>query len=143
MTRSQRMQRIAMISRRDERAAADSLSTCQSELTHHRTQLQELLAYREEYRASLRSGSATPMNGAQAQKIRAFISQVDSVIDGLQAKIRQVEERHGSAREAWVERQQRANALDGVAGRELKLERGLEETRLQREIDDRPRTKSR
>lgn len=131
------MQRIAMISRRDERAAAESLSSVQSELERYRKQLSELTSYREEYRASLRCDSASPMNGAEAQKIRAFIHQVDGVIDGLQMKIHQIEQRRTHARDAWVARQQRANALDGVAGREQKLERNIEEARLQREIDDR------
>lgn len=143
MTRSQRMQRIAMISRRDERAAAESLSSVQSELERYRKQLSELTAYREEYRASLRCDSATPMNGAEAQKIRAFIHQVDGVIEGLQGKIRQIEQRRTLARDAWMARQQRANALDGVAGREQKLERNIEEARLQREIDDRSHSKPR
>jgi len=137
------MQRIAMISRRDERAAAESLSSIQSELEHYRRQLGDLMAYREEYRASLRCDSATTMNGAEAQKIRAFIQQVDGVVDGLQRKIRQIEQKQTLARDAWMARQQRANALDGVAGREQKLERNLEESRLQREIDDRSHGKSR
>lgn len=132
-----------MISRRDERAAAESLSSVQIELDRYRKQLGELMSYREEYRASLRCDSALPMNSAEVQKIRAFIQQVDGVVDGLQMKIRQIEQRQTLAREAWVARQQRANALDGVAGRELKLERNLEETRLQREIDDRAHTKQR
>jgi flagellar export protein FliJ len=131
------MQRIALISRRDERSAAESLSSMQQELDRFRKQLGELLSYREEYRRSLRCDSAMPMNGAEAQKIRAFIQQVDGVLDGLQMKIRQIEHRQTLARDAWVVSQQRANALDGVAGREQKLERNLEETRLQREIDDR------
>ncbi len=143
MTRSQRMQRIALISRRGERAAAESLSSMRSELDRYRKQLSELMAYREEYRASLRCDSATTMNGAEAQKIRAFIHQVDGVVEGLQMKIRQIEQRQNVARDTWVSHQQRANALDGVAEREQKHERNLEETRLQREIDDRVGSKLR
>lgn len=132
-----------MISRRDERAAAESLSSVRSELERSRKQLGELTSYREEYRASLRSHSSAPMNSAELQKIRAFIRQVDGAIDGLQVKIRQIEQRQSLARDAWVAHQQRANALDGVAGREQQLERNIEDARVQREIDDRSASKPR
>jgi len=137
MTRSQRMQRIAVISRNAERAAAQTLSGSQLQLDQYHKQLNDLLAYREEYRASLRSGSASPMSGFEAQKLRGFIAQVDMVIDGLQTKIRQASRRYELEREAWVGQLRRAKALDNVAGRELKHEQSAEEARAQREMDDR------
>jgi flagellar export protein FliJ len=103
MTRSGRIRRIAAISRSAERVAAQTLSTSQSQLDKYYEQFNELLAYREEYRASLRSGSASPMSGSEVQKLRAFVAQIDKVIDGLQAKIRQASGRHEVEREAWLQ----------------------------------------
>lgn len=141
MTRAQRMQRIALISRRSERVAAESLAKSHRELEHCEQQLRELQAYRDEYRSTLCGGTATATSAAEVQKVRAFIAQLDTVIDGLNVKIRQCRERQSLSRSAWIKTQRRAQALDGVADRELRIERNTEETRLQREIDDRSPTK--
>ena len=131
-----------MISRRAEQAAADSLQLTQRDIEQHRTQLNEMLAYREEYRAALRCASAEPMNGSRAREMRAFIDQMDAVVNGLSAKIRQMEQRRDMARDKWRHEQQRANAIDDVAGRALKRERRAEENRTQREVDERAARKS-
>lgn len=131
------------MSRNKERVAAQTLSTSQRQLDQYHKQLNDMLAYREEYRASLRSGSASPMNGAEAQKLRAFIAQVDIVIEGVQDKIRQASRRCEGEREQWAQQSHRSKALDGVAGRALKQEQNAEEARSQREIDDRFALKSR
>lgn len=143
MIRSRRMQRIAVISRNAERAAAQTLSTAQRQLHQYHQQLGELAAYREDYRARLKSGSAAPMNGFEAQKLRAFITQVDTVIDGLETKIRQATQHYERERTSWVRQLRRAKALDGVADRARKLEQNTEEARAQRESDDRAPLKSR
>lgn len=137
MTRSKRMDRIAKMSRKFEHAAAQTLSAAQRSLDQYQQQLDELHAYREEYRASLRSGSALPMNGSEVQKLRAFIAQIDTIMEGLQAKIRQASQRHEREREAWVQQLRRSNAIDGIAGQARKQENNVEEARVQREIDDR------
>ncbi|TDJ63037.1 MAG: flagellar export protein FliJ [Proteobacteria bacterium] len=137
MTRSRRMRRIAVLSRNAERVAAQALSSAQRQLDQHHKQLNELMTYREEYRASLRSGTAAPMNAFEAQKLRAFITQVDRVIDGLQTKIRQASQSYDGERAAWVQQLRRAKALDGVADRARKLEQSASDARAQREIDDR------
>jgi flagellar export protein FliJ len=143
VNRSQRIQRIAQLSRRSELSAAGTLSAAQRELEQCTAQLQELTTYREEYRASLRSGSAVAMNGAQVQKIRAFISQIDTVIDSLNVKIRQCTERQNLTRAMLIKTQRRANALDAVADRERRQESSDAESREQREIDDRAPLNSR
>lgn len=137
MTRSKRIQRIASMSRNAERVAGQTLQGSKRELEQYQKQLADLLGYREEYRASLRSGSSVPMNGAEAQKIRAFIAQVDTVISGLQAKIEQIEQRYNTERDNWTQQLLRSNALDGVALRAEKQEKHMEEAHAQREIDDR------
>ncbi len=142
MTRSQRLQWIARKSRNAERVAAQSVSTSQRQLDQYHEQLNDLLAYREEYRASLRSGSAVPMDGSEAQKLRTFIVQIDRIIDGLQTKIREASQRYELEQEVWVQQLRRSKALDGIAGRAIKQERNAEEARAQREIDDRAPLKS-
>ena len=137
MTRAARMKRIAMMSRNNERAAAQSLSTSQQQLDAYQKQLNDLVTYREEYRASLRSKSAAPMNGFEAQKLRAFITQIDSLIADLEGKIRQLSTHHEHQRDTWMKQRSRAEAMDGVADRALKQELDTEESTLQREIDDR------
>lgn len=139
MTRAKRLARIATISRRSERDAALSLAASGRELEASEHQLKEILAYREEYRAALRSDSSVPMSGEQAQQIRAFIVQVDTVVAALNEKIRLGRSKRDAARGNWVTTQQRANALDDVASREHKVEQGAQETQLQREIEDRGR----
>jgi flagellar export protein FliJ len=83
------------------------------------------------------------MNGAQVQKIRAFISQIDTVIDSLNVKIRQCTERQILTRAMLIKTQRRANALDAVADRERRQESSDAESREQREIDDRAPLNSR
>lgn len=137
MTKSGRLQRVAEISRKAEQTAAQTLATSRRQLDNYRQQMHELEAYREEYRARFRSGSATPMNGFEAQKLSAFITQVDRVIDGLHAKIAHATQTHNLQRDAWAQQRSRVDALDGVAGRARRQEQNAEEARDQREIDDR------
>ncbi len=142
MTRSKRIQRIVEISRRVERSAAQTLAASQRQLAHFKQQLGDLQSYREEYRTRLRSGSATPMDGFEAQKLNAFIAQIDRVIEGLEQKIAQVAHAHQRDREVWAEKRSRVDALDQVALRTRKEERHAEFARDQQEIDDRVPVKS-
>lgn len=137
MTRSQRMHRIASMSRSAERVAGQALATSKQQLEMHRKQLADLISYREDYRAMLKSGSAHPMSGAEAQKLRAFINQVDTVIGGLQSKIEHTERRYNGDLEQWTQQFLRSNTLEGIANEALKKEREVEEEIAQREIDDR------
>ncbi len=142
MTRSQRLQRIAALSHKAEQTAARTLATSRRQLDQYHQQLNDLRGYREEYRTRLRSGSSTPMNGFEAQKLSAFIAQVDRVIDGLQTKIAQVTNAHNHDRDTWAQQRNKVNALDGIAGRVRTQEQNAEEARDQREIDDRVPMKS-
>ena len=142
MRRSQRLLRIAELSRKAERAAAQTQATSQRQLDQYQRQLNDLQKYREEYRTRLRSGSSTPMNASEAQKLSAFIAQVDSVIEGLQTKIAQVTHAHNHDRDAWAQQRNRVNTLDGIARRVRTEEQNTEEARDQRGIDDRVPMKS-
>ncbi|MFT4583492.1 MAG: flagellar FliJ protein [Gammaproteobacteria bacterium] len=137
MSRSDRIQRIANLSRNFERTAAQSLASTRLEIKETQKQLNDLLLYREEYRINLRCGTDTTMNGAEVRKLRAFIAQVDAVINALTTKTQAANRRYDQARENWQKLQQRSKAIDGIAHRELRLESNAAEARTQREIDDR------
>ncbi|MFT4561007.1 MAG: flagellar FliJ protein [Gammaproteobacteria bacterium] len=137
MGRADRIRRIADLSRNFERTATQSLSSSRRELEQVQKQLNDLLAYREEYRMNLRSGAELKMNGSEVRKLRAFVAQVDVVIDALTTKIQTANYRYDQARDNWQRLQQRSKAIDGIAHRELRLESNALEARTQREIDDR------
>jgi flagellar export protein FliJ len=139
MTRSQRVARVAALSKTAEQVAAQAMSISKAEVAQFEQQLADLVQYRNEYSASLSSGSATPLDGARAQEIRGFISQIESVIEVVERRLNDTAQRHDRERGAWVDQLRRAKALNGVVARLKTQEARTADNRRQREIDDRPR----
>ena len=132
--RSKRMQPVAQHAEQKEQDAVRLFVQAQQALADAEQQLQQLMAYREEYSRSDTSQGARGMH--QVRNLQAFISNLGQAIEQAHINIenrKQVCERY---RQAWLKTRSRSQALNRVVEKYQLEELKQQEQREQKEQDE-------
>ena len=139
MTRSQRLKRIVVLNEMQKTVAAQRLATTRGRCDDNLRKLEDFRRYREEY-ARVLYHPGHLLNAVTARETLKFLSQLERTINALEALVTRSQRECADDLAAWKREAQRASVLVEVLDRCLRNEHQLRESRLQREIDDRPRS---
>ncbi|MFQ5609562.1 MAG: flagellar export protein FliJ, partial [Woeseiaceae bacterium] len=110
-------------------------------LEEERQKLGELNAYRHNY-ASRRERPGN-VSSVHWQDYQNFLARLDGAVRSQQQVVRDCQEKLEVHRRRWMARRQRLESLERVLQRFEDEERQQAERRQQRQVDDRPRNRSR
>ncbi|MBX9348951.1 flagellar export protein FliJ [Chromobacterium piscinae] len=121
----------------DERqqAAAERMGMAQSRLAESRSRLDQLDAFREEYRQRLVSGGGQGISIIQYQDFRRFLSRLDEAMIQQQQDVDRCAQRFVMERQAWQMEYKKFKAYEKLLQRERERE-AQKEARLQQKQTD-------
>ncbi len=136
MTRSRRLQPIARIADRRQQDAARVLKESREELDRNETRLEDLRAYREEYRNRFNRTGIGGIGASRMKGYLAFLAKLDEAIHQLELLIAASEQHCEAKRDEWIASRARFKALDEVISRYRRAERRTQLRREQRNADE-------
>lgn len=143
MKRSERLQPIIELHKRQEDDALQLLGRCRQQLTAQQTQLQQLQGYQQEYLSKLAQRQQTGMNVSQLLEFRAFADKLTKAIEGQRQTVAQHEREVERAQAKWEECHRRSKSLRKLGERASAEELKVENKREQSEHDARAARSSR
>ena len=123
MNSSKRMQPVAEIAQQQADAAARSVAECNQIVTDMRKQLDELLAYRDDYANGLRHKGHEGLKANQIKDYSLFMERLNKAIEQQQAVLNSAGSKLAASKQLWVEKQQRAKTIDSAISRYQQVER--------------------
>ena len=136
MNSCKRMKPVAEMAQQQAEAAAKSVAECNLVCTNMQKQLDELLSYRDDYANGLCHKGRTGLNAIQIKDYRLFLVRLNKAIEQQQNVLNSAAARLAVSRQEWVEKQQRAQAIDSVVSRYQQEERRACSRRDQQESDE-------
>jgi len=136
MNSSKRMQPVAEIAQQQADAAARSVAECNQIVTDMRKQLDELLAYRDDYANGLRHKGHEGLKANQIKDYSLFMERLNKAIEQQQAVLNSAGSKLAASKQLWIEKQQRARTIDSVVSRYQQVERREQSRREQRDGDE-------
>ena len=136
MSSSKRMQPVAEIAQQQADAAARSVAECNQIVTDMRKQLDELLAYRDDYANGLRHKGQEGLKANQIKDYSVFMERLNKAIEQQQAVLNSAGSKLAASKQLWIEKQQRARTIDSVVSRYQQVERREQSQREQRDGDE-------
>jgi flagellar FliJ protein len=135
--RSQRMALVQRLAEQREEALVKVMGQTQQLLSQEQSQLQQLIAYRDDYTRQKSSSTMHFMGGEALRNYTAFMANLDQALDQQGAQIKRVEERLSQLKQQWFQAHARSKNLKNLVSRYKDDELLLLEKQLQRELDDR------
>ncbi len=135
MTRSQRISKIAGLSRNKERQAARHLANAQDALKSIKDKLDLMLNYRQEY-MDLLQPNGKKVNVRQVQERQAFILQMDEGISLLKKQLTMQQQMTEQECKKWLQAKHYIETMDTISERFASAERRISELRQQHELDE-------
>ncbi|MFB9157656.1 flagellar export protein FliJ [Chromobacterium violaceum] len=122
----------------DERqqAAAERMGMAQSRLAESRSRLDQLDAFREEYRQRLVGGGGQGMSIVQYQDFRRFLARLDEAMIQQQQDVDRCAQRFVMERQAWQMEYKKLKAYEKLLQREQEREVRQEAKRQQKQTDE-------
>jgi len=136
MKSCKRMKPVSDMAQQQANAAAQSVAECSLVYTNTQKQLDELLSYRDDYAKGLCHKGRTGLNATQIKDYRLFLVRLNKAIEQQQLVLNSAAARLAASRQAWVEKQQRAQAIDSVVSRYQQEEKRERSRRDQYESDE-------
>lgn len=133
MKSAKKISRIAGLADVQQRDLAQSLSSAIVKRDNHVKQIDELKRYRLDYATPLSHGE---LNSANAQQIVAFISNLNNLIQTLEAQTLELTSEVRDAEAAWIESQYQAKSYNKLARERFLAEQQLLDSREERLLDD-------
>jgi flagellar FliJ protein len=130
------MQSVAEIAQQQADAAAQSVTECNRIYTVMRKQLDELLSYRDDYANGLSNRGPKGFNAIQIKDYSLFMERLSKAIQQQQVVLNSAGARLATSKKIWIEKQQRAKAIDSVVSRYQQVEQREQSRRDQREGDE-------
>lgn len=137
MKKSQRLNVIAELNEKNEKATLKELGHIQQQCQEAETQLENLKEYRQDYESKYQSIAKLGANIKQLLEFRAFMSKLDQAIEEQQQVILNVEKQLNSKRSQWEQQHQKTKSMQKVVAAAVKVELKAEDKREQNEQDDR------
>ncbi|AXE28549.1 flagellar export protein FliJ [Chromobacterium phragmitis] len=119
-----------------QQAAAERMSLAQNRLAESRARLEQLDAFREEYRQRLVGGSGRGISIVQYQDFRRFLSRLDDAMVQQQQDADRCAQRFVMERQAWQMEYKKFKAYEKLLQREREREAQKEAKRQQKQTDE-------
>ena len=119
-----------------QQAAAERMSLAQNRLNEARARLEQLDAFREEYRQRLVGGGGKGMSIVQYQDFRRFLSRLDEAMVQQQQDLDRSTQRFVMERQAWQMEYKKLKAYEKLLQREQEREAREEARRQQKQTDE-------
>ncbi|MGB5716778.1 MAG: flagellar export protein FliJ [Gammaproteobacteria bacterium] len=139
MSSYKRMQPVAEAAQQQADAAAKSVAECNRIVMAMRRQLDELLGYRDDYANGLRQKGHKGVNASQMKDYSVFLERLNKAIGQQQENLDNAGARFAASKRVWIEKQQRAKAIDSVVERYQQADRREQSRREQQEGDEHAR----
>lgn len=136
MSSCKRMQPVAEIAQQQSDAAAQSVAEWSRKYTDIQRQLDELLSYRDDYVNGLQHRGRDGLNAIQIKDYRLFMERLNKAIEQQQRVLNSAGDKLAVSRQALLEKQQRAKAIESVVSRYQRDERRERSRRDQSESDE-------
>ena len=138
MSRSKKLQPIANIRKQQERDAARLHGDTLRQVGRQREQLNELVAYRDQYLKSFQLAAEAGLFAVQMQEYRLFINRLDIAIEQQQQSVTNDQKKCETSQEKWIDKRSRRKMIDKVVENRKLTEDKIKVKREQRELEDRP-----
>lgn len=136
MSKAKRMQPVAEVAQQDSDAAARVLADYRKQLAMKQGQLDELVAYRDEYALGLRHKSRSGLNAVQMRDYNQFLNRLNLAIKQQQLALEGACREFESSKQDWVGKQRRARVIDNVVDRHRLQEQRDHAQQEQQENDE-------
>ncbi len=137
MSPSKRFQPVQKLARSREQEAARNLGDIQRQMQAHASRLSELRNYHQEYLARFHAAAENGMSAAQLMEYRAFLAKLERAIAEQEQVLERSQIACSNSRDQWKAKHIRTQALGKVVDRMRREERKLEESREQKQQDER------
>ncbi|WP_024301856.1 flagellar export protein FliJ [Pseudogulbenkiania sp. MAI-1] len=127
---------LVRLAEEKQEAAAERMRQAQARLTEALSRLEQLDAFRNEYRQRLQQSGERGMPVAQWQDFRRFISRLDEAMHSQQAEVDRCKQTFLLARQAWNNERKQLKAFETLIEREQARQAVLESKRQQKLSDE-------
>ena len=136
MNRARRMQRISDLAEFTQRKVTERATESRRRQNEHETQLEQFRAYRAEYEKALTEGQSAT-TAAHLCEVRRFLAQLEQTITVLEQQAVRAAEQCERDLQLWRSGKRRVDALNSIRDQAVQSARHEDETRSQRELDER------
>jgi len=136
MSKAKRMQPVARVAQQNSDDAARVLSDSRQQLAVKEQQLEELVAYRDEYANGLKHKSRNGLNATQMRDYKQFMNRLNLAIEQQQLALEGASREIETSKQDWLGKHQRARVIDKVVDRHQQQERQDHARQEQRESDE-------
>lgn len=137
MKKSRRIKTIVELKQKQEKKALEEFGGCQQKTQEVAKQLQDLIAYRQDYQNKYMQLGGGGVGVRQLLDFRAFMSKLDQAIADQQQSLQVMEKELQTKRKIWENAYQRTKSLQKVQNTAQAVELQEEDKREQNEQDDR------
>jgi len=137
MSPSKRFKPVQRVAQSREQKAARALGKSQREVREQESRLDELKGYHREYLERFQGASTAGISVAQLQEYRTFLGKLERAIREQEQRLQDSRQVCSGHREAWHDQHQRSQVMGKVMARYQATERQQQNSREQKEQDDR------
>ena len=137
MTSSKRFQPVRRVAQSREHTAARELGDSQRRMQQQEARLEELKRYHNEYLERFRDAAQVGISAPQRPDYQAFLNKLSQAIREQEKIVRFSHQECSNKKETWQQKRVRSQALGKVMERFQTAERRAEDTREQKEQDER------
>jgi flagellar FliJ protein len=137
MVQSKRFHPVRRVAQSREKTAARELGDSQRRMQQQEARLEELRRYHDEYLERFQSAARLGISATQLQEYQAFLHKLSQAIKEQERIVLSSHEECSSKKEAWKQKRVRSEALGKVVERFQTAERRADDTKEQKEQDDR------
>ncbi len=130
-----KLDKVALLARSRETAAASALQRQQQELQSSNSRLEQLQTFKSEYEARLQAMSSSGMDARQLADYRRFLAGLNDAIRLQGDEVDRSQARVDESREAFVDRSLRRGNVDELIGRS-RVAQALDDARREQRLAD-------
>ncbi len=138
MKRSRRLDPVAKVARQQERNAARQLGNTRQQVESQQKQLDQLIAYRQQYVQGFNLAAKDGFSALQMQDYKLFLSRLDSAIMQQQQLVAASLDNCEQSQVEWQNRHNHSKLINKLVNNRRQHENRQQDNREQREQDDRP-----
>lgn len=131
-----KMDKVAAVAKIAEQQSARKLNVAQQSHEKERTQLDQLVQFKEDYESSLGAAAENGMAAKQLQDYRLFMSKLNQAIDKQAAEIEVTEQGLEEVRAEWISKSHRTSALEKLLETQRREQLLAREKAEQNEADE-------
>ena len=137
--KSDRLKTVLWLAELKQKQAAEALAQSMSEVEAQQQQAQQLRDFQQEYKQQFQnnSGQSTGLPAQQLQNMHRFYGNLDSVIEVQQQQVELLNAQQEQLRDQWRQLYARQKNVEGMVDQAKLKEEQQQESKLQRELDDR------